>query len=67
MTELLTVEQAAARLSISPRAVQHRIRSGSLQAQRFGAGRTSPWMIPAEAVQAALDAEVARLKGQADA
>ena len=43
--DLLTVAQAAAELDLSPRAVQHRITTGTLAAQKLGAGRTSAYVI----------------------
>lgn len=55
----LTVAQAADELNISPRAVRHRILTGSLAAEKFGAGGTSPYMIER--------AEVARVKAGAPA
>ena len=44
-TDLLTVAQAAAVLNLSPRAVQHRIKTGSIAAQKLGTGRTSAYVI----------------------
>ena len=47
MTEhdLMTVTQAAAELNVTPRAVQHRIKAGTLRATKLGAGRTSAYVI----------------------
>ena len=53
MTKYVTVEQAADQLGISPRAVLHRIQVGRLDAEKFGSGKTSPWMVTAESVDAA--------------
>lgn len=43
--DLLTVTQAANELSLSIRAVQHRIRNGTIAATKLGAGRTSAYVI----------------------
>lgn len=51
---LLTVNQAADELCISPRAVLHRIAKGQIAATKIGAGRTSAYVIAAS--------EVARIK-----
>lgn len=55
-TELLNVQQAAERLTLSPRAVLHRITTGRIQATKVGSGRTSSYVITA--------AEVARVKAE---
>lgn len=41
----LTVREAASELGITERAVQHRIKTGTLAATKFGQGLTSPYMI----------------------
>lgn len=38
MTDVLSVVQAAAELNITPRAVQHRIKAGTLAATKLGPG-----------------------------
>lgn len=43
--DFLTVAQAAALLNLSPRAVQHRIQTGAITAQKLGEGRTSAYVI----------------------
>lgn len=43
--DFLTVTQAAAALNLSPRAVQHRIKTGGITAQKMGEGRTSAYLI----------------------
>lgn len=55
--EWLTVTQAARVLSLSPRAVLHRITSGKIAASKMGEGRTSAYVIAA--------AEVERVKSAA--
>lgn len=45
-TEYVDVQTAAAELGLTVRAVQHRIKVGTLDARKLGAGRTSPYMIP---------------------
>lgn len=45
--ELLSVRQVADRLHLSPRAVLHRIKAGTLPAQKVGNGRTSAWVVRA--------------------
>ncbi len=55
--EWLTVTQAARVLSLSPRAVLHRITSGKIAASKLGEGRTSAYVIAA--------AEVERVKSAA--
>lgn len=54
--DLLTVTQAAEELALSVRAVQHRITTGTLQAQKLGSGRTSAYVITR--------AEVERVKSE---
>lgn len=48
--ELLTVKQAAEALSISRRAVLHRIAAGTLAATKLGAG-TSAYVIAADEIE----------------
>lgn len=43
--DLMTVAQAAEELSLSVRAVQHRITTGTLAATKLGSGRTSAYVI----------------------
>lgn len=43
--DLVTVAQAAAELNLSVRAVQHRITTGTIHAEKLGAGRTSAYVI----------------------
>lgn len=43
--DLLTVTQAAEELNLSVRAVQHRITTGTLHAEKLGTGRTSAYVI----------------------
>jgi len=57
--DLLTVQQAAAELHLSPRAVLHRISAGTLAATKLGEGRTSAYVIDR--------AEINRAKVGADA
>lgn len=45
MPDLLSVTQAAAELSLGVRAVQHRIKSGSIVATKIGDGKTSAYVI----------------------
>ncbi len=49
-SDWLTVAQAAAELNLSRRAVLHRIKAGTLAAEKIGDGRTSAYLIPREAV-----------------
>lgn len=42
---LLTVDQAAELLRITPRAVRHRISAGRIAAVKIGTGRTSAYVI----------------------
>lgn len=43
--DFLSVAQAAAELHITERAVRHRIKAGTLPAQKLGNGRTSAYVI----------------------
>ena len=54
--DLMTVTQAAVELGLSARAVQHRIKNGTLPAQKLGTGRTSAYVLDRS--------DVARLKRQ---
>ena len=54
--DLLSVEQAAHELRLSRRAVQHRIKVGTLAAVKIGGGKTSAYVITR--------AEVVRVKGE---
>lgn len=54
---LLNVQQAAERLSLSPRAVQHRIATGRIAATKVGEGRTSSYVITLEEVERVLAAD----------
>lgn len=45
MNKLLTVEQAAELLGMSPSTVRRRITEGVLPAQKVGGGKTSAWVI----------------------
>jgi len=58
LAHVLSVEQAAAELSITPRAVRHRIKAGTLAATKLGPG-TAAYVITRE--------EVVRAKGEAAA
>ena len=49
----LSAEQAAAEIGISRRALLHRIQSGTLAAQKLGAGRTSAYYITRDEVERA--------------
>jgi excisionase family DNA binding protein len=62
--DLLTVTQAADELKLSVRAVQHRIRTGTLSATKLGDGRTSAYVITREEIDRA-KAEAAREKAAA--
>lgn len=57
--DLLTVVQTAEELNLSVRAVQHRIKTGTLAATKLGDGRTSAYVITRD--------EVERVKAQSDA
>lgn len=47
----LTVADAATELCITPRAVRHRIKSGSLVAEKIGSGVTSAYVIPRDEIE----------------
>ena len=49
----LTVADAAAELCITPRAVRHRIKSGSLTAEKIGSGVTSAYVIHRDEIERA--------------
>ncbi len=53
---LLTVTQAAEELKITRRGVLHRIRTGTLAAEKLGEGRTSAYVIRADEVARAKSA-----------
>lgn len=56
--ELLNVKQVAQRLSLSPRAVQHRIKIGQIAATKIGDGRTNSYVITgAEVARVLADAQ----------
>jgi hypothetical protein len=55
-SDVLSVEQAAAALSITPRAVRHRIKAGTLAATKLGPG-TAAYVITREEIEAAKDRE----------
>lgn len=50
----VTVKQASTLLSLSERAIQHRILKGLLQATKIGEGRTSAYLIPQEEIDRVL-------------
>jgi hypothetical protein len=50
MSKLRTVAQAAEDLSLTRRAVIHRIKAGSIEASKIGEGRTSAYVITAEEI-----------------
>lgn len=52
--EILSVQQAAAELNISPRAVIHRIKAGSLAGEKLGGGKTSAYVITRAEVERSL-------------
>lgn len=54
VSDVLSVVQAAAELNITPRAVQHRIKAGTLAAMKLGPN-TAAYVIPR--------AEIERVKG----
>lgn len=56
-TTLLSVKQAAERLSLSPRAVQHRIATGRIEAVKVGSGQTSSYVISSAEVERVLAAD----------
>ena len=49
--EWLNVVQAAKLLSLTPRAVLHRITSGKIKASKLGEGRTSAYVIAASEIE----------------
>ncbi len=51
MSKLRTVAQAAEDLSLTRRAVIHRIKAGSIAATKIGEGRTSAYVIAAEEIE----------------
>ena len=51
MSKLRTVAQAAEDLSLTRRAVIHRIKAGSIAATKIGEGRTSAYVITAEEIE----------------
>lgn len=59
LTDFLTVAQAAEELNLSRRAVAHRIKVGTLAAEKIGDGRTSAYVIAR--------AEIERAKAEAAA
>lgn len=63
LTELLTVAQAADELSLTERAVRHRITTGTLAAQKLGTGRTSAYVITRAEINRVKAAEAAAREG----
>ena len=57
--DLMTVTQAAEELNLSVRAVQHRIKNGTIAATKLGDGRTSAYVIARD--------EIDRVKAEARA
>lgn len=53
LTDFLTVAQAAEELHLSRRAVAHRIKVGTLAAEKIGDGRTSAYVIARTEVERA--------------
>lgn len=53
-TELLSVAQTAEMLSLSRRAVLHRIAAGTIAAQKVGTGRTSSYVVARAEVERVL-------------
>lgn len=51
--ELLTVVQVARELNLTRRAIQHRIKVGTLKATQYGEGRTSQYLITRDEVDRA--------------
>ena len=51
----LTVTEAAPLLNLSVRAVQARIKAGTLKARKIGTGRTSPYVIRYSEIQRLID------------
>lgn len=58
-TELLNVEDAAAELHLSRRAVLHRIAAGTLDATKIGGGRTSAYVITRDEIERAKSEDAA--------
>lgn len=57
-SEYLPVSEVASQLNLSIRAVQHRIKVGTLAATKLGSGRTSAYMVErAEVERAKADAQ----------
>lgn len=54
----ISVEEAAVILRISPRAVRHRIKAGSIPAQKIGGGQTSAYVLNRSDVEAAAGAAI---------
>jgi predicted thioesterase len=54
-----TVQQVSAKTGIPARTLQHRIKAGTVQADKIGDGRTNAYLIPSE--------EVDRLVAEAEA
>lgn len=48
--ELLTTQEAARILRVTPQTIMNMIRRGDLQGRKIGTGNNSPWRIPREAV-----------------
>lgn len=61
--DVMSVAQAAEELSLSPRAVQHRIKTGTLAAQKLGTGRTSAYVITRAEINRVKAAEAAAREG----
>lgn len=53
--ELLTTQEAAQILRVTPQTIMNMIRRGDLQGRKIGSGNTSPWRIPREAVLKYID------------
>lgn len=51
LDRLLTVQQAATELSLSPRTVRHRISAGTIKATKVGEGQTSAYVITRREVE----------------
>lgn len=51
--DVLSVEQAAVALGLTPRAIRHRIKAGTLAATKLGPG-TAAYVISREEIDAAL-------------
>ena len=48
----LTIAEAAERLGVSKKTIARRIKSGNIEAFKYGDGKTSPIRIPEESLQA---------------